>query len=163
MTTRYEEQRTVPWQGVALPVLGGLGAAGVYSIVVRDLSPTAVTVGLAALLAVGLAIGSSPWGPLFKHVRVNDEGLDVGPWHLPASAIGRAWQVDTATARRRGARGTIEGLRLRRSSFGIFTTDDAAVVVEDTSADAPSGWLVATRHPDRLVAALAELRERTTP
>lgn len=159
----FHERRPVSpgliWAGAG--VLGVTAALGliVHGLAVREVATMlgllVVVMGPFALFAV------SPWGWELKHVTVTDEGLWLRDRLLPAGRVGRVEVLGQGKAaamysfaRRR------HGLRRhpRRSSANSLwmRKDDAPVLVEDTASG--RAWLVATRRPDELVAALEGVR-----
>lgn len=127
----------------------------------EDVVDLALTV--AGTVAVILALAAAPWGPEFKSITVDDRGLTVGRRTLPAAAVGRTWHLEPTGAAGTVPRGRFEGMRITRSTFGFIATGDDAVVVEDRSRERPSAWLIATRDPEALIDALADLRREARP
>ncbi|MDQ3570007.1 MAG: DUF3093 domain-containing protein [Actinomycetota bacterium] len=104
-----------------------------------------------------------PGSSEFKSTRVDRTGLTVGRRFLPAHEVGRCAILSEADAGSVANRRRYEGVRLGRKnvSYAFFASSGPAVfIVQDRAGLARPGWLVATRDPEGLVAALTELREK---
>lgn len=147
-TVRYRERLWVPWWWW----LVGLGAAAVLAFQVnmgiRDLPDWLPYLVLAAA-AVGLLLWLSR-----TEVRVVADGADVQLWaadaHLPASVVSRSAAVP------RSAKSAALGRQLDPAAFVLHRTwvGPMALVVLDDPDDPTPYWLVSTRAPDQVLAAL---------
>ena len=147
-TVRYRERLWVPWWWW----LVGLGAAAVLAFQVnmgiRDLPDWLPYLVLAAA-AVGLLLWLSR-----TEVRVVEDGADVQLWaadaHLPASVMSRSAAVP------RSAKSAALGRQLDPAAFVLHRTwvGPMALVVLDDPDDPTPYWLVSTRAPDQVLAAL---------
>ena len=147
-TVRYRERLWVPWWWW----LVGLGAAAVLAFQVnmgiRDLPDWLPYLVLAAA-AVGLLLWLSR-----TEVRVVEDGADVQLWaadaHLPASVVSRSAAVP------RSAKSAALGRQLDPAAFVLHRTwvGPMALVVLDDPDDPTPYWLVSTRAPDQVLAAL---------
>lgn len=89
-------------------------------------------------------------------IAVGPQGFTAGRATLPAWAIGEVTVLDAEAARAaRGRDADPRGYLLIRS----FVTSAVRVDVDDPDDPVPY-WLVSTRHPDRLAAALRTARDR---
>lgn len=168
--TPYHEPRTFTPAFAAVLVLTAAGAVWVLATGERvslrnDL--IAAGVGLSLLLFF-FWFGTSRWGSEFKTITIDERGLTVGPLSLPPDAIGRTWVIGRDLAQRRTARGRFQDggttFKVTYSTFGFLGTTDDVLVVEDTSAERPSVWFVASRDPHAAEEALATLpRSRGLP
>jgi hypothetical protein len=145
----YDERLWVPWRWW---VVGGfvVVVAGLVLEIVGDLwawvgAAAALAVTAACLLAYGAA-----------RVSVSPDGLRAGKAVLPLTAVGeaRALARDEA-ARLRGQAFDPRAYHLIRAYVGTAVR----VEVADRSDPTPY-WYIATRRPDRLVAALERSRRR---
>lgn len=143
----YSERLTVPWTWwlVGLFLVASLFLA---VLLLPGPWPFVLTLGAAALIAAALiGYGRVP-------VRVGPDGLRAGRALLPLAAVGRVEPLSATEAAR--LRGTAYE---PRAYYVIRSYVPSAVLVEvDDSADPTPFWYVATRHPDRLAAALAAAR-----
>lgn len=148
-TVRYRERLWVPWWWI-LPAAGlavliayevGLGVAGIPEWV-----PFAVLLPVAAAVLLWfskteLQVVRRPDG---------DTELWVGGAHLPTSVITRTAEVP------RSAKSAALGRQLDPAAYVVHRAWVGALVlvVLDDPDDPTPYWLVSTRHPDRLLAAL---------
>lgn len=119
-----------------------------------------IAVGVATSAAVGwivalVGIGVC-WWALWRGswlLVVDDDGLRVGPVRLPAENLGPATGLDAAAARRK------RGVEADARAFTVLrpwvTTAAQVEVVDDI--DPTPYWLVATRHPGELAAAVGQV------
>lgn len=147
-TVRYRERLWVPWWWW----LVGLGASAVLAFTVnmgiRNLPDWLPYLVLGAA-AVGLLLWLSR-----TEVRVVTDGDEVQLWaaeaHLPASVVSRSAAVP------RSAKSAALGRQLDPAAFVVHRTwvgPMALVVLEDPDDPTPY-WLVSTRAPDQVLAAL---------
>lgn len=140
----YAERLRAPWPAwmLATLVAGSLGIA--YGYAVGAGWGVAMFAGSQAL-GVWVLLRTAPL------VRVDERVLRAGRARLPRKHAGAITALDAATARRlRGVDADASAYLCVRSFVG------PAVRVEVTDpADPHPYWLVSTRHPDRLLAALA--------
>ena len=164
MTTTYHEPRTFSlWVGLALLTFPGVvvfkAVTEGWSGERNELLAAAVMLSLGGVL---FWFATSRWGSEFKTITVDDRGLTVGPRALPPEAIGRTWVIGRDLAQRKTVRGRFQDgdttFKVTYSTFGFLGTTDDVLVVEDTTADRPSVWFVASREPEAADAAVRSLR-----
>ncbi len=153
---RFVERRTVPWWwwlvglAVALPtteaVVQGPDMSQHPSALLTWGSLAAATALVAGCLR---ALGRSD-------VAVDDNGLHAGGVALPASTIGRARALDAAAAHRLLGPGLRADAHLSLRPW-IKTAVQVEVNERHDAAPACPYWVVATRRPTELVAALDEV------
>jgi hypothetical protein len=142
-TVRFTERLAAPAGAWAFTVLlaGTLAVAYGYA-----LGP------LGGILTFIAAQGLGAWVLLATApvVRVDEVVLRAGRARLPRQHIGRVSALDQPTARRlRGVDADV------RAYLCVRSWVPRAVLVEVTDPDDPHPyWLVSTRHPDRVLAAL---------
>lgn len=148
---RYRERLRVPlwWHplGVAVAVL--LGA---------ELAPALLrypAVALAGVLGCVLLAEVSLWRVGWGLVEVADGRLRAGDLRLPVAAVSAVEVLGRAAARRPEVGGCY---RFQRGWIGSALR----VEVRDDPGEPPV-WLVSTRHPDALLAALVAAREAAVP
>ncbi|HEY8728887.1 MAG TPA: DUF3093 domain-containing protein [Acidothermaceae bacterium] len=156
---RFVERRTVPWWWwlVALAIVLPTTEAVVLG---PDMSqhPSALltwgSLAAATALVAGClrALGRSD-------VAVDDSGLHAGRVVLPASAIGRARALDPTAAHRLLGPGLRADAHLSLRPW-IKTAVQVEVSERDDAAPFCPYWVVATRRPSELVAALDEIARR---
>lgn len=107
----------------------------------------------------------SPLSVGFSHIRITREGLALW-WNrqckLPARELGAAYVLDEHEAGTAAARGNYRGIRIPtgRSSYLVGGREGPAVFVEQHRADGRTvGWLLATKEPEAVIEALAEVRD----
>jgi len=108
--------------------------------------------GLAALatLVTGLAIIAGLWAYGRGRLEVSRAGLRAGPARLPLWAVGTVTPLDAAATR------AVAGPQADPRAFlelRSYARTSVRVEVDD-EADPTPYWLVSTRHPDELTAAL---------
>jgi hypothetical protein len=138
------------WALVAAAVCGPMAAL--------VLTPIDTTLALAAgaVVGVGIVVALIASSPV---VEVVDGELRAGPAHIDVDLLGEPVGTEGEDARlARGARLDGRSWMLLRGGIGGVVT----VPVEDPDDPTPA-WVVSTRTPDRLVAAIrrAQLRPRT--
>jgi len=101
---------------------------------------------------LGIAWTLVAWGSL--RIRVDRSGLRVGHSMLTWRYLGEVAVLDSDQRRRRGAAGPVENVFLVMRPY-IATAVEVAV--EDPADPHPS-WLISTRRPAQLAAALATHR-----
>ncbi len=153
-------------------VIGILAAVVVLSSAIRDVvrgealigSAMAALVVLAGLVVVYALVAWAPGSSEFKSVRVDRSGLTVGRQFLPAEEVGHAAVVSEAEASSAALRRRLLGTRIgsKNVSYAYFANSGPAVfVVQERAGLERPGWMIATRDPEGLLAALAELRRRS--
>lgn len=99
------------------------------------------------------------WGYGTARVSVDGEAFRAGRAHLPLRFVGHVQELDQeATRRLAGVDADARAYLLLRP----YLKRGVRVEITDPADPAPY-WLVHTRHPDRLVAALSARPGRTTP
>ena len=147
-TVRYRERLWVPlwWWPVGIGLSAVLAAE--VNMGVRGL-PDWLPYALLAAVAVGALLWLSR-----IEVRVVGSGSDVELWagqaHLPVSVVTRSAAVP------RSAKSAALGRQFDPAAFALHRNwvGPMALVVLDDPDDPTPYWLVSTRHPDRLLAAL---------
>ena len=149
MTVTYAERLHVPalWW-----VLAGLAVLSLFLAYDVAVGGWAALLG-AALLAIGLGAWLS--GQSTTSVRVDETGLRVGPAHLPPWAVGQVEALDADATRRARTRGADP-----HGYFALkgYVRQSVRVWVDDPSDPVPY-WLVSTRDPQALAAALTVARD----
>ena len=145
----YAERLHVP---VLWWVLAGLGVLSLFLAYDVAVGGGAALLG-AALLAVGLAAWLS--GQSTTSVGVDETGLRAGPAHLPSWAVGEVEALDAAATRQARTRGADP-----HGYFALkgYVGTSVRVWVDDPGDPVPY-WLVSTRDPQALAAALAVARD----
>ena len=151
----FLEHRTVPWwwwvigPAIAVPSTEAVVVLGPemshHPTVLLAVTCLVVTLGVIA--AFLLLLGRSD-------VRVDSTGLQAGPVKLAVGNIGRSRALDQAASRRLLGPGLRADARLSLRPW-IKT----AVQIEVRSDSATPYWVVATRRPGELVAALGVVRD----
>lgn len=148
MSVRYRERLTVPWWWWP----PALGVASVIALEVNqgvrtlpDWVPFAVLVPVAAAVLV--------WLGRVEVAVVSRDGvveLQAGPAHLPADVIERCAVVP------RTAKSAALGRQLDPAAFVLHRAwvGDLVLVVLDDPEDPTPYWLVSSRRPDQVLAAL---------
>lgn len=145
---QYAERLWVPvgWWAFAMFIVASLWVA--YAFAVDALWVHGAGVAAVALTAAGLlAFGRCP-------VVVDRDSLTAAGDRLPREAIGRVTALSSAQARALRGPGADATARLIVRPYL-----PRAVCVELTGTRPEPYWYVATRHPDRLAAALAGLAD----
>ncbi len=143
---RYRERLWVPWWWWPI----GLGLAAVLAtevnMGVRNL-PDWLPYAFLAVVAVGVLL----WlGRVEVKVTDDDVELWAGPAHLPASVVSRSAVVP------RSAKSAALGRQLDPAAFVLHRNwvGPMVLVVLDDPDDPTPYWMVSSRHPDRVLAAL---------
>ncbi|AWT53716.1 Protein of uncharacterised function (DUF3093) [Mycolicibacterium smegmatis] len=148
-TTRYRERLWVPWWWI--PIAAGFAALIAFEVVMGVSSipawvPYAVLLPVAAAVLLWFSktevrVVSSPDG---------DNELWVNAAHLPRSVIARSAEVP------KSAKSAALGRQLDPAAYVVHRAwvGPMVLVVLDDPDDPTPYWLVSTRHPDRLLAAL---------
>lgn len=142
--TDYQERLHVPlrWWALATMFLASLLVAFLAA------TPEWVAFGAVGLLLAGLVALFRGYGS--ARLSVRDGVLRAGRANIPVDLLGAAVALDaTATRRRAGIDADARAYLLLRP----YVKTAVFVPVEDPDDPAPY-WLLATRHPDQLVAAL---------
>jgi hypothetical protein len=133
-------------------VLSGVGVLAVFLAYDAALGVTQ------ALAAAGLlALACAVWltAQSAKRVCADESGLQVGRASLPSWAIGEVAALDTqATARARGPEADPHAF----FALAGYVATSVRVQVADPADPVPY-WLVSTRHPDALAAAVVAARD----
>ncbi len=163
--TLFEEHRgfTSPFIGFVVAVAIGLGWGFAESYGVGlDAGTGQFVLGGLAFLATLLALFA--WAPgtsECKSIRIDRTGLTVGRQFLPAGEVGHCALLPEYEAGRAALKCRYQDTRIgrRRMSYNYLPNSGPAVFVCQRGRDLPRpGWLIASRHPERLLAALTELR-----
>jgi hypothetical protein len=129
----------------------GFSLAALMGVELSVLLGVPAGLAISGVLVIGVVI---TLGRLATRLTVDAAGLHAGPAHLPPSAIGRVAALTPAEARElAGPRADARAWLLLRG--GIPT----AVQVEVTDDDPTPYWLISTRHPQALAAAVATVRD----
>ncbi|HNM84700.1 MAG TPA: DUF3093 domain-containing protein [Mycobacterium sp.] len=147
-TVRYRERLWVPWWWWP----AGLAVAGLlafeFNMGVRSLPDWLPYVVLFAV-AIGVLLWLGRWEVRVTSGADNTE-LWAGPAHLPVSVITRSAEVPAS------AKSAALGRQLDPAAFVAHRAwvGPLVLVVLDDPDDPTPYWLVSTRHPDRVLAAL---------
>lgn len=127
-------------------------------------TPVAVLAGMLLLfvvfVAIVLLIPLGPFGVELRHIRLDGSGLWLGRKFLSAEEIGECAVVSEGEASWAGfiARCRAVKLGYTQVSYNFFASKGPAVlVVQDRAGLRRPGWLIATKDPQGLVAALSRL------
>lgn len=151
-TVRYRERLSVPWWW-SLP---GLGLAALIAFEVNqgvgvgpDWVPFAVLLPVAVAVLVWL---SRTEVRVVGRAGTTEAELWVGAAHLPASVISRSAEVP------RSAKSAALGRQLDPAAYVVHRAwvGPMALLVLDDPDDPTPYWLISTRHPERLLAALRD-------
>ena len=146
----YDERLSVPLRWW---VQGTMLVATLWLAVVVALPPVAAWA-VTGVAMLALAAGLSSFGA--ARLRVADGVFHAGPAHLGGQFLGMVTPLDAEQARRLAGRDADA-----RAFLLLRPYLKRAVRVEVVDpADPTPYWLVGTRHPDRLTAALTALRAR---
>jgi hypothetical protein len=147
----YHEHVRAPWwlwlSVVVWPAMLGLA----YAAATTGTVGLAVAGGLASLALFGV------WRYTLT-ITVDGSGLTVGRVRLEAAYLGVATALDREAARR------VRGVDADPRAFVVLRgwVPTAVQLTVDDDRDPTPYWLVATRYPDALAAALASCREAAT-
>lgn len=149
---QYDERLGVPlrWWVLAAAFLASLLVAFVVS------TPLWVALGGTAVLVA--VVGGILLGYGAARVSVRDGVLRAGRAHIPVALLGDVDVLDDAAARQ------LAGPDADARAFLVlrpYLHSAVRVEIRDP-ADPTPYWMVATRHPDRLAAALREARHAST-
>ena len=135
--------------------VGWLSVVGFALVLVVALVPVGLTPAV-VVGVVGLVVGVAVAAAGATRVRVADGELWAGPAHLPLGLVGDVRALDAAATREE------LGPRLdARAYVCLRAWARTAVRVDlDDPADPTPYWLVSTRHPAALAAAVRAGRER---
>ncbi len=150
----YRERLAVPiaWWILAVPVILILGAYGMYA----NLNGTTVVVIYIVIAVAYLAVLVS-WGA--TSIEVSDGRLRVGRDVLALAQVTEVVALDPAqSAALRGPRADPAAHMLLRP----FLKQAVYIAVQDPAGQVPY-WLVGTRHPVDLAAAIERSRPRDAP
>lgn len=147
-SVRYRERLRVPWWWW----LPGFGLAALIAFEV-NLGIEAVPMWVPMLVLGLVAAAALTWLGRFdvRVVTVGDETeLWAGPAHLPVSAIARMAEVP------RSAKSAALGRQLDPAAYVVHRPwiGSLVLIVLDDADDPTPYWLVSSRRPDRLLAAL---------
>lgn len=149
---QYRERLTAPWWG---------HPAVVVFAVILGLESSFLAGGLRAQLVVVLAFAVAGellvWRYGSRVVEVSSGHVRAGGWRLPITAVRAVAVLDAAATRREMRRADTEVYRCTRS----WVPTAVMLHVEDPD-DLPL-WLVSTRHPQQLAAALAAAAAAGSP
>lgn len=161
---RYLEERWFTLtQAIALPAFIALPivmfTAGWLEVEV------ATVMASAGLVLFPVALFLSPYSVGFSHIHISDEGLALW-WgqqkKLPARELGAAYVLSEPDACAAARQGRYRGIKIPmgRCSYWMGGGDGPAVFVEQERPDGRTvGWLLATREPEAVIEALAEVRD----
>ena len=146
MSISYRERLLPRWGIVLLLLMGPLALGVAYGTAVGALAGWLV---LATSAAAGLVVVllTTP------RIEVSAAGLSAGPAVLPPWAIGETTELD--------ADGRRLVLATQATVFTVLRTWHASTAVRVAVVDAQDphpAWVLTTRHPSRLAAALAAIR-----
>ena len=146
-TAAYDERLNVPlrWWVQGIMFEATLWLAMIVSM------PAALAWGLTAAIVVLLALGFNAYGS--TRIVVADGALRVGRARIEAAYLGTAESLDAEAARR------VAGMEADARAYLVlrpYLTRAVKVEITDPADPAPY-WLVSTRHPDRLAAAITAL------
>ena len=113
--------------------------------------PSALAWGLTAAIMALVALGFSTYGS--ARIVVGDGSLRVGRARIEAEFLGEATALDAESARR------VAGPEADARAYLVlrpYLKRAVKVTIEDPADPAPY-WLINTRHPDRLAAAITAL------
>ncbi|WP_102142593.1 DUF3093 domain-containing protein [Mycobacterium hubeiense] len=149
-TVRYRERLWVPWWWW-LPGLG-LAALIAYEVTlgVRSL-PTWLPFAVLLPVAAAVLLWFSKTELRIVGNSASDIELWVGPAHLPVSVIARSAEVPQS------AKSAALGRQLDPAAYVVHRpwVGPMVLLVLDDPDDPTPYWLVSSRHPDRVLAALS--------
>lgn len=147
-TVRYRERLWVPWWWWPVGIAGSAVLAYEVNLGVRSL-PDWIPYAVLAVAAVGVLLWLGR-----AEIRVTDTPtgteLLAGPAHLPVTVVTRSATIP------RSAKSTALGRQLDPAAYVLHRTwvGPMVLAVLDDPDDPTPYWLVSTRHPDRVLAAL---------
>lgn len=149
-TAAYDERLNVPlrWWVQGIMFVATLWIAMIVSM------PAALAWGVTAALLALLALAFVAYGS--ARVVVTDDGLRAGRARIDAVYLGTVEALDPEAARR------VAGVEADARAYLVLRPYlHRAVKVQITDPDDPAPyWLLGTRHPERLAAAIAALAAR---
>ncbi|HEX2361039.1 MAG TPA: DUF3093 domain-containing protein [Jiangellaceae bacterium] len=147
--TRYRERLVVPAAWWLIPV----AATGSVWLAVQHVYGPRVSVPVAAAVLLLAGAGLIRYGRVL--VAVEPDGFTAGRASLPLWAVGEIVALDAVRARAaRGPEADPQAYLLVRGYVGPMIQ-----VTVDDPADPVPYWLVSTRHPEKLAAALSAARD----
>lgn len=149
----YSEKLRVPVLWWVLMVMGVLALFVAYDVSLGR--------GVAVVAGLLLASGGATWlvAQGTTTIAVDRDGLHAGRALLPPHALGEVVALaEDATARSRGRDADPHAFFLLRG----YVRTAVRVDVDDPSDPVPY-WMVSTRHPSRVAAALEAIRDGTRP
>jgi hypothetical protein len=146
MPTTYSEQLRVPlrWWAQAAMALAVVWLAFIVSIPQEWIAWTGTGVLLALVFGLMAWVGSS-------RIEVGDGVLYVGPAHIELSHVGQVEALDKEATRLVHGRDADARAFLHTRPY----ISRAVKIAIDDPADPTPYWLVSTRHPKKLAAALS--------
>jgi len=146
---RYRERLTVPWWWWPPAFVPAVLIALEVNRAASQL-PDWISFVVLCLITAGVLIW---FGRMEVRVLSDDDGnavLWAGPAHLPADVISRSAEIPTS------AKSAALGRQLDPAAFVLHRAwvGPMVLVVLDDPDDPTPYWLVSTRHPDRVLAAL---------
>ena len=145
---RYRERLWVPWWWWPIAFAFAALLAAEFNMSIIEVPPW-IPYAVLCLAAAGVLV----WLSRFE-VRVVGDGpnaeLWAGPAHLPASVISRSAEVP------KSAKSAAMGRQLDPAAYVLHRgwVGPMVLTVLDDPDDPTPYWLVSSRHPDRLLAAL---------
>ena len=148
-TPAYDERLTVPlrWWVQGIMFVATLWLAMIVSM------PAALAWGLTAAMVVLLALAFNAYGS--ARIVVADGSLRAGRARIEAGYLGTVEALDPEAAHR------VAGVEADARAYLVlrpYLKRAVKVGIEDPADPAPY-WLLSTRHPDRLAAAIAALTD----
>lgn len=147
-TVRYRERLWVPWWWWPIGFAAASLLAAEFNMSIIKVTPW-VPYAVLCLAAAGVLV----WLSRFE-VRVVGEGPDAelwaGPAHLPVQVVERSAQVP------KSAKSAAMGRQLDPAAYVLHRSwvGPMVLVVLNDPDDPTPYWLVSSRHPDRVLAAL---------
>jgi Protein of unknown function (DUF3093) len=148
-SVRYRERLTVPWWW--WPPAFGLASLVALEVnqAARDL-PDWISFALLFAVAAGVLIW---FGRIEVRVLAHEDGTPVlwaGPAHLPAGVVSRSAEIPSS------AKSAALGRQLDPAAYVLHRAwvGPLVLLVLDDPEDPTPYWLVSTRHPERVLAAL---------
>ena len=150
-SVRYRERLTVPWWW--WPPAFGVAALVALEVnrAAREL-PGWISFAVLCVIAAGVLIW---FGRAEVRVTVGDDGTPVlwaGPAHLPAEVVSRSAEIPQS------AKSAALGRQLDPAAYILHRpwVGPMVLLVLDDPDDPTPYWLVSSRHPERVLAALRE-------
>lgn len=163
-TVRYHERRGLSGEYLFMVAVTVAAVAWfAYSVGVPAWEFNEVGAWLIVLTGFAFVHGMffSRWGPEAARIRVDDHGLRVRRFRLPAAQIGKVWQLEPGSGRRAHFSSRLDRQWLGKGicAYSWFSGAPHAVYVEQRR---PNGtrrpWLMATDHPADLADAVRHAR-----